>query len=110
MSWLRKLPGSRRYPPGLEWRLLRRMPHILAVGTLLPALAALAARAWPIGGSPQEIAATLKLVDIYALGVVTLHWTLVLTVTIACVIVWLMKGPAYVADPYPLPDRDRPIP
>jgi len=29
---------------------------------------------------------------------------------IACVIVWLMKGPAYVADAYPLPDSDRPAP
>lgn len=108
MSWLRKLPNSRRHPPGLEWRLLRRMPHILVIGTLLPILAAMVARAWPISGTPQEIAATLGLVDIYAIGTVTLHWTLVLTVSIACVIVWLMKGPAYVADAYPLPDRDRP--
>jgi hypothetical protein len=110
MTWLRKLPNSRRYPPGLEWRLLRRMPLILGTGTLLPALVALMARVWPISGSPQEIAATLRMVDIYAIGTVTLHWTLVLTVSIACVIVWLMKGPAYVADAYPLPDRDRPLP
>lgn len=110
MTWLRKLPNSRRHPPGLEWRLLRRMPLILVIGTLLPALAAVMARAWPIGGSPQEIAATHRMVDIYAIGTVSLHWTLVLTVTIACVIVWLMKGPAYVADAYPLPDRDRPLP
>jgi len=108
MTWLRKLPNSRRYPLGLEWRILRRMPRILLVGTLLPVLAALVARAWPLSGSPQEIAATLTMVDIYAIGTVTLHWTLVFTVTIACVIVWLMKGPAYVADAYPLPDSDRP--
>jgi hypothetical protein len=108
MTWLHKLPNSRRYPPGLEWRLLRHMPRILLVGTLLPALVALAARAWPISGSPQEVATTLGLVDIYAISAVILHWTVVLTVTIACVIVWLMKGPAYVADAYPLPDSDRP--
>lgn len=108
MSWLSKLPNCRRYPPGLEWRLLRRMPHILVVGTLLPGLAALAARAWPIGGSAQEVAATLSMVDIYVIGAIVLHWTLVLTVTIACVIVWLMKGPAYVADAYTLPDSDQP--
>jgi hypothetical protein len=29
-------------------------------------------------------------------------------VGIGCVIVMLMKGPAYVADPYALPDSDRP--
>lgn len=111
MNWLRKLPGHHhRHPAGLEWRLLRRMPAILVIGTLLPALAALAARAWPLTGSAREIAATLRLVDIYAIGAVTLHWAVVLTVTIACVIVWLMKGPAYVADAYPLPDAERPAP
>jgi len=31
-----------------------------------------------------------------------LHWTLVLTLAIGCVIVMLMKGPAYVADAYPM--------
>jgi hypothetical protein len=31
-----------------------------------------------------------------------LHWTLVLTLAIGCVIVMLMKGPAYVADAYPI--------
>lgn len=110
MSWLRKLPDSRRYPAGLEWRLLRRMPYILVVGTLLPVLVATIARLWPMSGSAQEAAAIVKMIDIYAIGTVTLHWTLVLLVTIACVIVWLMKGPAYVADAYPLPDKDTPSP
>ncbi len=42
------------------------------------------------------------------LGLVMLHWTLVLTLAIGCVIVMLMKGPAYVADAYPMeePDHD----
>lgn len=108
MKWLNRLPGSRRHPPGLEWTLLRRMPRILAIGTLLPALAAGLARLLPLGGGAAEIAATLHLVDIYAIGAVILHWTLVLTLSIACFIVMVMKGPAYVADAYPLPDADRP--
>ena len=42
-------------------------------------------------------------------GVVVLHWTLVLTVALECFIVRVMKGPAYVADAYPLPgERDEP--
>jgi hypothetical protein len=39
---------------------------------------------------------------------VVLHWTLVLTLAIGCAIVMLMKGPAYVADPYELNDSDSP--
>ena len=46
----------------------------------------------------------LLLWDYAMFGVVTLHWTLVLTVALGCFIVRVMKGPAYVADTYPLPD------
>lgn len=108
MNWLHRLPGSRRHPPGLEWAILRRMPRILVVGSLLPLMAAGLARLLPLSGAAAEIAAALHLVDIYAIGAVILHWTLVLTLSIACFIVMVMKGPAYVADAYPLPDADRP--
>ena len=37
-------------------------------------------------------------------GVVALHWMLVLTLAIGCFIVRVMKGPASVADAYPLPE------
>ena len=37
-------------------------------------------------------------------GVVALHWTLALTVALGCFIVRVMKGPAHMADAYPLPD------
>jgi hypothetical protein len=40
--------------------------------------------------------------------VVVLHWTLVLTVGIGCVIVMLMKGPAFVADGFEVQHSDRP--
>ncbi len=43
------------------------------------------------------------------IGVVILHWTLVLTLAIGCGIVMLMKGPHYKADSYPMPDRDEPL-
>lgn len=43
------------------------------------------------------------------IGVVILHWTLVLTVAIGCGIVMLMKGPNYKADSYPMPDSDEPL-
>ena len=49
--------------------------------------------------------ASLMLFDYTMTGAVVLHWTLVLTVALACVIVRVMKGPAYVVDAYPLPDH-----
>jgi hypothetical protein len=44
------------------------------------------------------------------IGLVISIWSLVLTVTIGCVIVWLMKGPAYVADGYEVSHSDAPKP
>ena len=35
-------------------------------------------------------------------------WTAAFTVAIGCLIVMVMKGPAYVADKYPLSDADEP--
>jgi len=43
-----------------------------------------------------------------AAGIVIVHWSAVLTVAIACVMVAILKGRARIADPYPLPDRDHP--
>ena len=48
-------------------------------------------------------------IDIWVIGLVVLHWTVVLTVAIGAFIVMVMKGPAYVADAYPLVESDRPL-
>lgn len=39
-GWWNKLPGFQKSPPGLEWALWKRLPHILAWGTVLPLLLA----------------------------------------------------------------------
>jgi len=111
MSWLNKLPGFVRSAAGWEWALWKRLPLITLAGTIVPALVGLLAALWwpespwrPDGSwAPGFLQLTFALV-----GLVILHWTLVLTVGIGCVIVMLMKGPAYVADPYALPDSERP--
>ena len=96
-----RLPGHVRTPAGLERRVLRRLPRVLVVGTVLLALPALAARLLSGAGS-------LTMVDIYSLSLIVLHWTVVFTVGIGAFIVMVMKGPAYVADAYPLSDAERP--
>jgi len=74
-------------------------------GTLLPLVLAgvnraLAPAVPESGGSDGA----LLLWDYTMVGVVMLHWTLALTVALGCLIVRMMKGPAYVADAYPFPD------
>lgn len=107
MNWLNRLPGAAaRAPTGLEWTLWRRLPAILAVGTGLPAVLALLL--W-LGSAadPAWLSDRHLWLWLYGLaGVVVLHWTLVFTLAIGCVVVMIMKGPAYVADPYPPAGRD----
>jgi len=105
---LNKLPGSRREPPGLEWWVLRRLPGVLVVGTLVPTLAYLYAYLYPAPAPGDSIEKYLAGVAIAAIASVLTLWTAVFTAAIACCIVWVMKGPAYVADRYPLIDADAP--
>ena len=106
MSWLNRLPGFTPSAPGLEWAIWKRLPAVLFWGTVVPL--AMAAAAWfaapglPVGAEDPDV-----LLLIYQLiGFVVLHWTLVLTLTIGCAVVIVMKGPAFVADPYPPPGRE----
>ena len=108
MAWLNKLPGYQRTPYGFEWRLLKLLPHILLAGTVLPALFSWVARFVPTQGSTSEIERSLQTFDFFMVGVAMFVWTAGLTVGIGCVIVWLMKGPAYVADGYEVSHSDKP--
>jgi hypothetical protein len=108
MNWLNKLSGFKRAPHGLEWRLLRMMPKMCFVSTVLPALAALLARFFMTGSTEAELVRRIQVFDYLMIGLVLFVWTMILTLAIGCAIVWLMKGPAYVADGYALPHSDRP--
>jgi hypothetical protein len=97
----RRLPGFKQTPAGLERTILRGLPKVLLYGSLLLLLPPLLLR---VGADPAGAWWTAR-VDIFAVALLVLHWTAVLTVGIGAFIVMVMKGPAYVADAYPL-ERD----
>jgi preprotein translocase subunit SecY len=108
MDWFKRLPGFQRSPSGLEWVLWKKLPRIFLWGTALPVAVAVG---WHWLSADVPTAAqerSLQLFDYVMAGAVALHWTLVLTLAIGCVIVMLMKGPAYVADAYEVNDSDHP--
>jgi len=76
----------------------------------LPGLMSVAARFLITAGSAAEVARHIQLFDFVMIGLVVFTWTLVVTVSIGCVIVWLMKGPAYVADGFDVSHSDAPRP
>ena len=95
-------------PPGLETRLLKAMPFAAALSVGLPLMLALAARVYVNFSHLENSAKFLKSVDIFAWSVGATLVTAVFTVTIGCIVVWVMKGPAYVADSYPVSHAARP--
>lgn len=90
----------------MEWQIWKRLNWIVLAGTVLP-LAAAALGYLLHWLDPSASGARAAEHFFYVMvGLVILHWTLVLTLAIGCVIVMLMKGPAYVADAYPLEVQD----
>ena len=103
-----RLPGHPRTPAGRERQILRLLPRALVIGTALLALPSLAVRAAALVNPILGATSMVMSVDIYSISLVVLHWTVVFTVGLSAFIVMVMKGPGYVADPYPLSDADRP--
>jgi hypothetical protein len=99
-NYFNKLKGFQRSPAGLEWQIWKRLHLILTAGTLLPLLAS--ASAYVLDGlePATQNARAVEQFFYVMVGLVVLHWALVLTLAIGCAIVMLMKGPAYVADAY----------
>lgn len=101
-QWLRKLPGYQTYEPGWERRVLRELPQFIVFGSLAIALPSLLGRML-LSTKAQ------RMIDILVISTEIFFLCMVLTLAIAALIVMLSKGPAYVADAYPLIDSDRPI-
>lgn len=100
-KWLRKLPGYQVYEPGLERKVLQELPQFILFGSLALALPSLLSRLL-LSTKAQRI------IDILVISTEIFFLGMALTLAIAASIVMLSKGPAYVADAYPLIDSDKP--
>lgn len=98
MNLFNRLPGFPRTPAGKERLVLRLLPKAFLLGTLLLAIPSLLSR---LTASPED-ALAVTTTNIYVISLIILHWTVVFTLGIAAFIIMMMKGPAYVADAYPL--------
>jgi hypothetical protein len=107
MSKYFKRLHDRSEPPGLERAILRRLPKALLIGTLIPASLSVIARLLPPAEDVDPAKAILN-VDIFSIATTITVWTAVFTVAIGCIVVVIMKGPAYVADAYPVAHANRP--
>lgn len=109
MKLSNRLPGSRAEAPGLERRILRALPAMLALGTLLPALYVLVLHLFALGGA-EELMRRVEMARYVATGAILLNLMAVMQAALLAGIVATMKGHAYAADAYPLPDSEEPRP
>ena len=85
---------------------MAKLPIFVAAGTAIPIFCYVIAPLFRTAElSPEKY---LTGVGIYAVATVLTAWTAAFTVAIGCLIVMIMKGPAYVADRYPLSDAEQP--
>jgi hypothetical protein len=106
MNGFHRLHG-RRTPHGLELQILRRLPRIALLGSLLPLSLSSLVRILPAEPGADRTKHIMS-VDIFAISTEITFLTAVFTVAIGCVVVHIMKGPAYVPDSYPVVHADRP--
>lgn len=97
---------NHRHPAGLERVILRKLPKFLLGGIFIPIFMIIFVRLMPLSDTTMDVAKYQISVDILAISLVFMVCSAAFTVTIGCVIVMLMKGPAYVADAYELEDSD----
>ena len=102
MNWLKLLPPTRREPPGFEWVVLRAVPKLMVYGTSLFVIP------FAILQYGIEPSSSSKLWELYFIAGLIFFWTILFTAALCAVIVYLMKGPAFVADAYYLEDSDFP--
>ncbi len=96
------LPPTRREPPGFEWFVLRSVPKLMVYGTSLFVIP------FAILQYGIEPSSSSKLWELYFIAGLIFFWTMLFTAALCALIVYLMKGPAFVADAYYLEDSDLP--
>ena len=103
-----KLPGYTRTPPGMERVVLRWLPRVVLGGSILLALPSPLVRLLLSYRSDLQMSTLVTTVDIHVISLEIFFWFASLTVAIGALVVLVMKGPAYVADAYPLVDIESP--
>lgn len=102
MNYFNKLPGFIQSPSGLEWVLFKKLPRIFTITTAIAISPML--YLWL---SNKFLTAQQQQLIYQCLGLVFTLWFFLGAIAIGCVVVMIMKGPAYVADPYEMPKENK---
>ena len=102
MRYFNKLPGFIKTPSGFEWVLLRKLPLISGICSAIPTAIIFFIYFSNQTPDPEQ----LKTIYM-CLGILFSVFFFAGAAAIGCIVVMIMKGPAYVADPYELPKENK---
>ncbi|MEL7538395.1 MAG: hypothetical protein AAFM91_15215 [Pseudomonadota bacterium] len=106
MNWL-KIRHGRLTPPGLEVKILSSLPKwVFIVSAAIAAVPVITRMGVTQPG--LDTAKRIQTVDIFAIATEITVLVAAFTVAIGCIIVHIMKGPAYIADPMEVSHSDEP--
>lgn len=102
MKFFNKLPGFIKTPSGFEWVLFKKIPLIFSISTAIPCTIML-----NLYFSNDTLNPEQQKIIYQCLGFLFSVWFFIGVIAIGCILVIIMKGPAYVADPYELPKENK---
>ncbi len=102
MNYFNKLPGFIKTPSGFEWVLLKKLPRIFMACIAIPCTVIM----YTYFSNPALNPEQQKTIYL-CLGIIFSIFFFIGAAAIGCVVVMIMKGPAYVADPYELPKENK---
>ena len=106
MDWLKKHQPVVRSAAGWEWRIFKKIHWFWFAGfVLLPGLGLMgrAYAGWVEMPRSQE---WIMQMDFFLWGFFFFYISMMIALTVGCVLVIIMKGPRYSADSYPVPDEE----
>ena len=84
-----KVPDTRHRYTGLEWVLLQLLPVLGLLGIVVPAAVAWGLhQAWD---GDESLAQQLRMADFWVIGFMVVFWSLLMTVTVGCVLAWVVR-------------------
>ena len=103
---------NHRYPPGLEREILLKIPKYLLGSIIIPLFMVIFVRLPPVeslfASTAEEAVKLHTTIDFLSIAIFVAVLPVILAIFIGCIIVMLMKGPAYIADAYDVDDKDEP--
>lgn len=106
MALFNKIPGFVRSPPGLERTVLRYLPSVFPAGLALLLTPSVGLRVAEQLDRDLRILVALERLELAALSLILPFCNVLVLAAVGAFTVMVMKGPAYVADPYPLKEAE----